>query len=58
VQNGTLLFALQEPGSWDSAEMVWRYAHLAADHLASCAGRLIALGVVAPEGDGTKAAQA
>ena len=34
VQNGTPLFALQELGGWESAEMVRRYAHLAADHLA------------------------
>ncbi len=58
VQNGTPLFALQEPGGWESAEMVRRYAHLAADHLAPYAERLSALKVVAPEGDGTKAAQA
>lgn len=58
VQNGTPLFALQELGGWESAEMVRRYAHLAADHLAPYAERLSALRVVAPEGDGTKAAQA
>ena len=58
VQNGTPLFALQELGGWESAEMVRRYAHLAADHLAPYAERLSALKVVAPEGDGTKAAQA
>ena len=28
------LFALQEMGGWESPEMVRRYAHLAADHLA------------------------
>ena len=28
VQNGTPLFALQELGGWESAEMVRRYAHL------------------------------
>ena len=43
VQNGTPLFALQELGGWESAEMVRRYAHLAADHLAPYASRLIAL---------------
>ena len=31
VQNGTPLFAQQEPGGWESAEMVRRYAHLAAE---------------------------
>jgi site-specific recombinase XerC len=39
VQNGTPLFALQELGGWESSEMVRRYAHLAADHLAPCADR-------------------
>jgi hypothetical protein len=28
------LFALRETGGWQSAEMVRRYAHLAAEHLA------------------------
>ena len=58
VQNGTPLFALQELEGWEGAEMVRRYAHLAADHLAPYAERLSALRVVAPEGDGTKTAQA
>jgi hypothetical protein len=40
VQNGTPLFALQELGGWESPEMVRRYAHLAADHLAPYAERL------------------
>ena len=34
VQNGTPLFALQELGGWESPEMVRRYAHLSACHLA------------------------
>jgi hypothetical protein len=34
------LFALQEMGGWQSAEMVRRYAHLAADHLAPYAETL------------------
>jgi Phage integrase family len=34
VQQGTSLFALQELGGWESREMVRRYAHLNADHLA------------------------
>jgi len=42
VQNGTPLFALQELGGWESAEMVRRYAHLVADHLAPYAERLCA----------------
>ena len=42
MQNGTPLFALQEFGGWESAEMVPRYAHLAADHLAPYAERLCA----------------
>jgi integrase len=46
VQQGTPLFALQELGGWESAEMVRRYAHLAADHLAPYAERLCALRVV------------
>jgi integrase len=43
VQGGTPLFALQELGGWESAEMVRRYAHLAADHLSPYADRLSAL---------------
>jgi integrase len=46
VQNGTPLFALQELGGWESPEMVRRYAHLSADHLAPYADRLCALRVV------------
>jgi hypothetical protein len=40
VQNGTPLYALQEMGGWSSVEIVRRYAHLAADHLAPFAERL------------------
>ncbi len=40
VQAGTPLNVLQEMGGWESAEMVRRYAHLAADHLAQYAERL------------------
>ena len=46
VQNGTPLFALQELGGWESPEMVRRYAHMSADHLAPYADRLCALRVV------------
>lgn len=45
VQSGTPLFVLQELGGWESAEMVRRYAHLAADHLAPFAERLSSLNV-------------
>jgi len=58
VQNGTPLFALQELGGWASTEMVRRYAHLAADHLAPYAERLGALRTVEAESDGTFTAQA
>jgi integrase len=40
VQGGTPLFALQESGSSESAEMVRKSAHLAADHLAPRSDRL------------------
>ena len=40
MQGGTPLFALQELGGWESAEMVRKYAHLAADHLAPWADLL------------------
>ena len=53
MQQGTPLFALQELGGWWSAEMVRRYAHLAADHLAPYAERLCALRVVNPDAQGT-----
>ncbi|SBT11128.1 Integrase [Candidatus Propionivibrio aalborgensis] len=43
VQNGTPLFALQEMGGWESSEMVRRYAHLTAGHLAPYADRLESL---------------
>ena len=52
------MFALQELGGWESAEMVRRYAHLAADHLAPFAERLGALRAVEDEIVGTKKSQA
>jgi hypothetical protein len=58
VQNGTPLFALQELGGWESPEMVRRYAHLSAEHLAPYADRLCALRVVEDSADGTFTAQA
>jgi hypothetical protein len=57
VQNGTPLFALQEMGGWAGAEMVRRYAHLAADHLAPYAERLCVVPAVAEEIHGTFTAQ-
>jgi integrase len=42
VQNGTPLYALQELGGWESPEMVRRYAHFTAEHLAPFADRLCA----------------
>lgn len=56
VQNGTPLFALQELGGWASTDMVRRYAHLAADHLAPYAERLGTLRAV-ENCDGTNTAQ-
>lgn len=53
VQDGTPLFALQEMGGWESAEMVRRYAHLSAEHLAPYADRLCSLRVVENPVDGT-----
>ncbi len=58
VQSGTPLFALQEMGGWSNAEMVRRYAHLAADHLAPFAEKLCALRAVPREIHGTITAQA
>jgi integrase len=57
VQSGTPLFALQELGGWESAEMVRRYAHLAADHLAPFADRLTALTVPEDKIHGTFTSQ-
>ncbi|CAK0760955.1 single-strand DNA-binding protein [Gammaproteobacteria bacterium] len=41
VQAGTQLHVLQELGGWQSYEMVRRYAHLSADHLADAAASLV-----------------
>jgi len=43
VQSGTPLYALQRLGGWESPEMVRRYAHLGAEHLAPFARKLCAL---------------
>ena len=53
VQQGTPLFALQELGGWESPEMVRRYAHFSAEHLAPYADRLCALRPVDSEILGT-----
>jgi integrase len=58
VQNGTPLCVLQELGGWESPEMVRRYAHFSAEHLAPYADRLCALRAVAAKSDGTNKAQA
>ena len=58
VQQGTPLYALQELGGWESSEMVRRYAHLAAEHLAPYADRLCALRVVDESASGTNMSQA
>lgn len=58
VQQGTPLYALQELGGWESPEMVRRYAHLAAEHLAPWADRLCALRVVEESAGGTNLSQA
>ena len=57
VQHGTPLHALQELGGWESPEMVRRYAHFSAEHLAPYADRLCALREV-DESYGTFTAQA
>ena len=44
VQAGTGLHELQELGGWESVEMVRRYAHLAPEHLAKAAARIVPIG--------------
>ena len=58
VQNGTPLHALQELGGWESSEMVRRYAHFSAEHLAPYADRLCALRLVTDRAHGTNLSQA
>lgn len=58
VQSGTPLHALQELGGWETADMVRRYAHLAAEHLAPYADRLCALRAVEEDVQVTNLAQA
>jgi integrase len=43
VQNGTPLYVLQELGGWENSEMVRRYAHFSASHLAVYADGLASL---------------
>jgi integrase len=57
VQNGTPLHALQELGGWESPEMVRRYAHFSAEHLAPYADRLCKLRVVTENSNGTNLSQ-
>ena len=52
VQGGTPLHALQELGGWESPEMVRRYAHFSAEHLAPYADRLGGL-LTTDSADGT-----
>jgi integrase len=40
VQKGTPLYVLQELGTWESVEMVMRYAHLTSEHLREHAERI------------------
>ncbi len=51
VQLGTPLHVLGELGSWESPEMVQRYAHLTSDHLREYAERLSRPRVVESVGD-------
>jgi uncharacterized protein YutE (UPF0331/DUF86 family) len=57
VQSGTPLFALQEMGGWQSMDMVRRYAHLAADHLAPFAEKLCKPLTAVPQSYGTNSSQ-
>jgi integrase len=44
VQAGTPLYALQEMGGWKTVDMVRKYAHLAAEHLAEHAAKIGSVG--------------
>jgi len=44
IQAGTPLFVLKEMGGWENLEMVKKYAHLNADHLAIHANVVTASG--------------
>jgi hypothetical protein len=56
VQQGMPQHALQELRGWESSEMVRRYAHFSAEHLAPYADNLCALRVVDESCDGTMSA--
>lgn len=56
VQQGTPLYALQELGGWESPEMVRRYAHFSADHLAVYADKLCATEISPPQNNDTNMA--
>ncbi|MCZ7563078.1 MAG: hypothetical protein M5U08_04065 [Burkholderiales bacterium] len=43
MQAGTPIHERKEPGGWESVEMVRRYAHLAPEHLARAAARILPL---------------
>jgi len=58
VQSGTPLQVLQELGGWSSYEMVLRYAHLSAGHLADYAEKLCRLQTVDRTLSGTPEADA
>jgi integrase len=57
VQDGTPLHALKELGGWATMDMVLRYAHLGADHLADYAANISGPRVVAGKKSGTNLAQ-
>jgi integrase len=58
VQAGTSIRELQELGGWESVEMVRRYAHLAPEHLAKAAARIIPIGTKTATAEGRKQASA
>ena len=59
VQQGTPLYVLQELGGWSDYEMVRRYAHLSAEHLAQYAEsltrpRLVSTNLAQSDGEAEK----
>ena len=58
VQAGTSIQELQELGGWEAVEMVRRYAHLAPEHLAKAAARIISIGTKTATADERKRASA
>jgi integrase len=57
VQQGTPRHALQELGGWESSEMVRRYAHFSAEHLAPYADRLCGVSEAVRAAHGTNLSQ-